>query len=124
MISFKSRACGRLWVGFSVKLGVRIHRRHFGSEAWNHAGIKECHILDLTRNRIKQSEWVMWHRLHLRKTDFGIGIVLRGRVDFGMAGRRNKEVEVGKIRADKLVQVYGGEYLIGRGWLPPLFFKD
>lgn len=111
-------------MGFSVKLGVRIYRRHLGSEAWNHAGAKERHILDLTRNRIEQSEWVMWHRLHFRKMDLGIRIVSRGRADFGVAVRRNKGVEVGKIRAGKFVQVYGGEYLIERGWLSPLFFTD
>ena len=38
MISVKSRVRNRFGVGFSVKLGVRIHRRHLWGKAWNHNG--------------------------------------------------------------------------------------
>jgi hypothetical protein len=103
MISFKSRVRNRFGVGFSVKLGVRVRRRHLWGEAWNHNGTKGFSTFDPTWNRSKQSEWDMRRRLYSREMDFRIRVILRGRVVSGAATWRNEEAEARKIRADKFV---------------------
>lgn len=103
MISFESRARGQFGAGFSVKIDVIIHGRHLGGETWNHAGPKGCCTLGPAWGRIEQSKWDMWYSLSSGELDFSIRIILRGRVDFGVAFRRNEEAEARKICADKFV---------------------
>jgi len=85
MISFELRACDRFGAGSPVKLGVRIHGRHLGGEAWNHARTKGCCTLGPAWGRIERSKWDTWYSLYSGELNFSIWIILRGRVDFGMA---------------------------------------